>query len=322
VEPNGWRPLGYADVTGILRRGGTILGTTNHTNPLRYPTPTGVADRSAACLERFRELSLDGLVALGGDGTIAIAQVLHQRGMPIVCLPKTIDRDVACTSTTIGFDTAASVAATAVDQLHATAEAHHRIMVLEVMGRYAGWIALHAGIAGGADVILIPELPYDVDRVVRHLEERERRGARFSIVVAAEGATPIGGEHTVLERASPSAAERLGGIGARLAAELECRVRRESRCVVLGHLQRGADPTAFDRLLATRFGSKAVELITAGTFGTMVALTPGGVAAVALEHVSGSPSTVPLDSDTLTAARAVGIEFGEPCGAGLIHGCL
>ena len=311
IEPHRWRCLTPDAVTGILRQGGTILGTTNHGNPLSYDSPDGgITDYSDACVKTFRALSLDALIVIGGDGTLAIANAFHKRGVPLVAIPKTIDRDVVETAATIGFDSAVTVATEAVDRLHTTAEAHHRIMILEVMGRYTGWIALHAGIAGGADVILIPEIPFDLERVARHIVSREQLGARFSIAVVAEGATAVGGRYTVLEAGSSSKAERLGGVGARIATELAGLTNREARSVLLGHLQRGGDPTSFDRILATRFGTKALELAVAGHFGVMVALRAGELAAVELQNVIGRMNMVPRDSDTVQAARAVGIEFG------------
>ena len=280
IEPNRWRCLTPAAVTGILRQGGTILGTTNQGNPLSYNTPDGrTRDYSDACVKTLRTLSLDALIVIGGDGTLAIADALHKRGVPLVAIPKTIDNDVVETAATIGFDSAVSMATEAVDRLHTTAEAHHRIMVLEVMGRYTGWIALHAGVAGGADVILIPEIPYDLERVAHHIVVREQLGARFSIAVVAEGAIPVGGRYTVLEGGSSSKAERLGGVGARIATELARLTNREARSVLLGHLQRGGDPTSADRILATRFGAKALELAVAGQFGVMVALRAGELVA-------------------------------------------
>ena len=311
IEPNRWRCLTPAAVTGILRQGGTILGTTNQGNPLSYNTPDGrTRDYSDACVKTLRTLSLDALIVIGGDGTLAIADALHKRGVPLVAIPKTIDNDVVETAATIGFDSAVSMATEAVDRLHTTAEAHHRIMVLEVMGRYTGWIALHAGVAGGADVILIPEIPFDLERVAHHIVAREQLGARFSIAVVAEGAIPVGGRYTVLEGGSSSKAERLGGVGARIATELARLTNREARSVLLGHLQRGGDPTSADRILATRFGAKALELAVAGQFGVMVALRAGELVAVDLQNVVGRMNMVPRDSDTVQAARAVGIEFG------------
>ena len=311
IEPNRWRCLTPSAVTGILRQGGTILGTTNQGNPLSCNTPDGrTRDYSDACVKTLRTLSLDALIVIGGDGTLAIADALHKRGVPLVAIPKTIDNDVVETAATIGFDSAVSMATEAVDRLHTTAEAHHRIMVLEVMGRYTGWIALHAGVAGGADVILIPEIPFDLERVAHHIVAREQLGARFSIAVVAEGAIPVGGRYTVLEGASSSKAERLGGIGAHIATELARLTNREARSVLLGHLQRGGDPTSADRILATRFGAKALELAVAGQFGVMVALRAGELVAVELQNVVGRMNMVPRDSDTVQAARAVGIEFG------------
>jgi len=311
IEPNRWRCLTPAAVTGILRQGGTILGTTNHGNPLSYPSPDGgTRDYSDACVTTLRALSLDALIVIGGDGTLAIANAFHTRGIPIVAIPKTIDNDVVETAATVGFDSAVAVATDAVDRLHTTAEAHHRIMVVEVMGRYTGWIALHSGIAGGADVILIPEIPFDLERVAQHIVAREQLGARFSIAVAAEGAVPVGGRYTVLEGATSSKPERLGGIGACVATELARLTSREARSVLLGHLQRGGDPTSVDRLLATRFGAKALELAVAGRFGVMVALRARDIVAVELRNVVGRMNMVPQDADTVRAARAVGIEFG------------
>jgi ATP-dependent phosphofructokinase / diphosphate-dependent phosphofructokinase len=312
VEPNRWRRLTPSDVSGILREGGTILGTTNHANPLSYPSDRGgVADHSSVCVDRYRELGLDGLIAIGGDGTLTIAHALWRKGLNIVGIPKTIDNDVAGTAVSLGFDTAVNVATEAVDRLHTTAESHHRIMVLEVMGRYTGWIALHAGIAGGADVILIPEIPFDLACIAARILERERLGARFSIVVAAEGATPRGGERAILEAGSAAALERLGGIGGRVAAGLEQATGREARSVLLGHVQRGAAPSAFDRLLATQFGARAMELVLSGQFGTMVTFNGEDLGVVALDTVVGRTSTVPEDSDGLRAARAIGVSFGD-----------
>jgi ATP-dependent phosphofructokinase / diphosphate-dependent phosphofructokinase len=311
IEPNRWRCLTPSAVTGILRQGGTILGTTNQGNPLSYNTPGDrTRDYSDACVKTLRTLSLDALIVIGGDGTLAIADALHKRGVPLVAIPKTIDNDVVETAATIGFDSAVSMATEAVDRLHTTAEAHHRIMVLEVMGRYTGWIGLHAGVAGGADVILIPEIPFDLERVAHHIVAREQLGARFSIAVVAEGAIPVGGRYTVLEGGTSSKAERLGGVGAHIATELARLTNREARSVLLGHLQRGGDPTSVDRILATRFGAKALELAVAGQFGVMVALRAGDLVAVELQNVVGRMNMVPRDSDTVQAARAVGIEFG------------
>ena len=312
LDPSRTRPLTPRDVTGILRQGGTILGTTNHGNPFEYPadTPEGKVDYSDRVVETFHKMGLDGLVAIGGDGTLAIAHQFFLKGIPLVGVPKTIDNDIAGTTTCFGFDTAVSFAADAIDRLHSTAEAHKRVMVVEVMGRYAGWIALHAGVAGGADFILMPEIPYHLEKVAEHIRMRERLGAKCSIVVAAEGAKTVGGSATILEPARAGHVERLGGVGARIAAEIEVLTGKESRFVVLGHLQRGGTPTAFDRVLATRLGAKAVELLQRGVFGKMVANHPPDIVPVPLADIVGKTRTVPLDYDLLATARAIGISFG------------
>jgi phosphofructokinase-like protein len=311
IAPHRWRQLRPADMSSILRRGGTILRTTNRRNPFAYPTAGGIEDRSGQCLQTFRTLHLDALVVIGGDGTLAIAHDFQLRGLPVVGVPKTIDNDIVDTSDTIGFDTAVHFAAEAIDRLNDTAEAHHRVMVVEVMGRYSGWIALHAGVAGGADAILIPEIPFDVAQIARHVCAREHLGAKFSIVVAAEGARPIGGSYTFQQEESAVAAARLGGIGARVTVELERLTGKETRAVVLGHLQRGGSPTAFDRVLATRLGAGAVAFVRAGEFGAMVASHPPNIVAVPLERVVKRVRTVPLDFDLLRAARAMNIAFGD-----------
>ena len=313
IEPDRWRPLTPRDVTGILRLGGTILGTVNRGNPFAYPigTSEGTIDYSARCIEMYRKLGLDALVVIGGDGTLAIAYEFYKRGIPIVGIPKTIDNDIVGTVNCFGFDTAVNFATDALDRLHTTAEAHRRIMVVEVMGRYAGWIALHAGIAGGADVILIPEIPFTLDGVADRILERERWGARFSIVVVAEGAKPQGGKAAVVRQAEGGRAERLGGMARQVADSLEELTGKESRFVVLGHLQRGGTPTSYDRVLATRFGGKAVECIRQGDFGKMVALQPPAIVTVPLQDVVGRLKTVPLDFDLVRTARAMGISFGD-----------
>jgi 6-phosphofructokinase 1 len=312
LELGRWRRLTCQHVSGIVREGGTILGTTNQVNPFSYPEHGQATDRGDECVERVRALELDALIVVGGDGTLAIAHRLSERGVPIVAVPKTIDNDVVETESSVGFDTAVSTATEAVDRLHTTAEAHHRIMVLEVMGRYSGWIALHAGLAGGADAILIPEIPYTLGSLAAHVVEREQLGATFSIIVAAEGARPRGGGHTVLEAGVEGRAERLGGIGAELAAALERQTGRQARSVLLGHLQRGGPPTSADRLLGARFGARAVSLVSARQFGMMVAFRPPHLDAVPLHLVVGRSKRVDPKSDTVEAARALGIAFGEP----------
>lgn len=313
LEPDRWRTLTPRDVTGILRIGGTILGTANRGNPFVKPVLTSVGPReySARCVEMYNALKLDALVVIGGDGTLAIAYEFFKQGIPVVGVPKTIDNDIVETTNTFGFDTAVSFATEAVDRLHNTAEAHHRVMVTEVMGRYAGWIALYAGVAGGADVILIPEIPFDLQKVAERIKMRDRLGARFSIVVVAEGARPVGGTVSVVKAAEEGYVERLGGIGARVAAELEILTGKETRYVVLGHLQRGGAPTSFDRTLATRFGAYAMELVHQQRFGRMVAFHPPNIEDVPLERIVGRTRTVPLDFDVLRAARALNISLGD-----------
>ena len=313
IEPNRCRLLTPKDVTGILRIGGTILGTTNTGNPFALPVATsgGVRDYSDRCIEMFRELGMDALVVIGGDGTLCIAHQFAQRGIPLVGVPKTIDNDIVETTNTFGFDTAVSFATDAIDRLHTTAEAHRRVIVVEVMGRYAGWIALYAGVAGGADVILIPEIPYDLKKIAECIKARDAYGARFSIVVVAEGAEPVGGGRSIVSEGTEAVAERLGGIGERVASELAPMIGKETRSVVLGHLQRGGAPTAFDRVLATRFGARAFELLLEGKFGHMVAFHPPDIVAVPLEKVVGRQRLVPVDFDVIRTARALGVALGD-----------
>jgi phosphofructokinase-like protein len=313
LDPSRTRVLTPRDVTGILRLGGTILGTTNHGDPFEYPadTPTGKVDYSDRVVETFHKMGLDGLVAIGGDGTLAIAHRFFLKGIPIVGVPKTIDNDIVGTTTCFGFDTAVSFAADAIDRLHTTAEAHKRIMVVEVMGRYAGWIALHAGVAGGADAILIPEIPYDIELVAERIMAREKWGASFSIVVVAEGAMPKDGKRHLIQEAHGGNVERLGGAAAAVSSQLGKLTKKETRSVVLGHLQRGGAPTSFDRVLASRFGGKAVQLLIDGDVDKMVAFHPPAIVGVPLESIVGKTKNVPLDSDLLQTARALGVSFGD-----------
>jgi len=317
IEPGRSRVLLPKDVTGILRLGGTILGTTNRGNPFAYPMSTSTGeevDYSERVVENFHKFGLDALVVIGGDGTLAIAHEFSKKGIPIVGVPKTIDNDIVGTVSCFGFDTAVNFATEAIDRLHTTAEAHHRIMVVEVMGRYAGWIALYAGVAGGADVILIPEIPFDLNIVAARLREREKFGARFSIVVVAEGAAPVGGKVSLIAEGDAATAERLGGLSAICARQLEKLTGKESRYVVLGHLQRGGTPTSHDRQLATRFGGKAVECVVNGEFDVMVASQPPEIVTVPLETVGGKQKRVPPDFDLVRTARALGITFGDGLG--------
>ena len=313
IEAGRTRVLTPRDVAGILRVGGTILGTINRGDPFHHPIATsdGIHDYSDRVVEVFGKMKLDALIVIGGDGTLAIGHKFYLKGLPVIGVPKTIDNDIVGTTNCFGFDTAVDFATDAIDRLHTTAEAHKRIMVVEVMGRYAGWIALYAGVAGGADAILIPEVPFDLELVAQRLRERDRWGAKFSIVVVAEGAFPKGGKLALLAEAHAGAAERLGGMGAQVCAALAALTGKETRSVVLGHLQRGGTPTSFDRVLATRFGAMAVALAKEGNFGTMVAFAPPDIVARKLEEVVGKARTVPADSDLVMAARALGVTFGD-----------
>lgn len=302
-------------VRGITHIGGTILGTTNKGDPFEFPVtlpnqPTTLVDRSDEVVENFKRLGIDALIAIGGDGSMRIASRFAAKGIPIVGVPKTIDNDLTGTVVTFGFDTAVTVATEAIDRLHSTAEAHERVMVVEVMGRYAGWIALHSGVAATADVILIPEIPFHIERVCDKITDREAHGRRFSIVVVAEGAKPAGGS-MVIKGEEIGREALLGGIGVQVAAQIQERTGKETRTVVLGHIQRGGRPTTFDRLLALRFGAAAVRLVEEGTFNHMVALDPPVVHAVPLDLATSRMKTVPLDSDTVLTARDLGISFGD-----------
>jgi len=303
-------------VRGIGHLGGTILGTTNKGNPLHFPInmPDGSVrevDRSDEILTYFATHEIDALVAIGGDGSLTIANALHEKGLRVVGVPKTIDNDLDKTFTTFGFDTAVGFATECLDRLHSTAESHQRVMVVEVMGRYAGWIALHTGIAGNAHAILIPEIDFDLDSVAAKIRQREDDGRQYSIVIVAEGAQAKDGHREVLAGAEVGHAERLGGIGERVAQGLAERTGKETRVVVLGHLLRGGSPTAFDRLAALRFGAAAVRALDAGHSGVMVALGLEGVNYVALAEVAGHMRAVPLDSDTVQTGRDLGICFGD-----------
>ncbi|MCC7164951.1 MAG: ATP-dependent 6-phosphofructokinase [Anaerolineae bacterium] len=312
---NGLMKLSRRTVRGITHLGGTILGTTNRGNPCKYPIsqPDGTVievDRTGELVELFRQAQIDALITIGGDGSMAIAKALWEKGLNVVGVPKTIDNDLDSTEATFGFDTAVAFATECLDRLHTTAASHNRVIVVEVMGRYAGWIALHAGIAGSADAILIPEIPYDLDRVAQKINEREGSGRKFSLVVAAEGAKPLHGEVSVIGK-EVGRAERLGGIGDKIAEELQPMTGKETRVVVLGHLLRGGTPTAQDRLLGLRFGAAAVRALAEGQNGVMVALDPPSVNYVPLERATRRMKTVPLDSDTLQTGRDLGICFGD-----------
>jgi len=308
-------PLTRNTVRGITHLGGTILGTTNKGNPLKYPTLNQDGklyekDRSDEVVAAFKAHNFDALIAIGGDGSLTIANHFAKKGIPVVGVPKTIDNDLDQTVVTFGFDTAVSFATDCIDRLHSTAEAHNRVMVVEVMGRYAGWIALNAGVSGTADAILIPEIPYDINKVVEKIQEREMRGLHFAIVVVAEGAKSKDGTRAVLEN-KVGRAERLGGIGEKVAEELQTLTGKETRTVVLGHLLRGGTPTTFDRLIALRFGAAAVRALEEGQFGKMVALDPPTVRYVPLEKATSRMKVVPLDCDTILTGRDLGVCFGD-----------
>jgi 6-phosphofructokinase 1 len=311
-----WRQLHYADVSGILTIGGTILGTSNKSDPYKYAVEKGKSlrfrDVSKTVISNLKKLNIECLVCIGGDGTLFIANRLHKDGIPIVAVPKTIDNDLRGTDVTFGFDTAVSIATEAIDRVHTTAQSHHRVMIVEVMGRTAGWIALYAGIAGGGDIILIPEIPYTIESVTGKVRQRYKIGKRFSIVVVSEGAKPIGGEVVVQKIIKDSPEQvRLGGISFVLGHQIEQTTGVETRPVVLGHLQRGGSPTPTDRVLATRLGTKAVELIEAKQFGYMVAVKGNDIVAVDLEEVAKGPRNVPIGHPLIVAARSVGTCFGD-----------
>ncbi|MFS8492428.1 MAG: ATP-dependent 6-phosphofructokinase [Limnochorda sp.] len=314
---NDYIVLGPNEIAGLLPRGGTMLGTDNRYDPASFPVEEDGRivrkDMSAQVMANLEKLGVEGLIAIGGDGTMAVTRGLAERvGLKAICVPKTIDNDLPSTDQTFGFDTAVRTATDALDKLHTTAESHHRVMVLEVMGRYAGWIALYTGIAGGADVILIPEIPWDPDVVAQTILERRARGRMFSIVVVAEGALTPEGER-VVQRTVPDSHEqvRLGGIGQVVGELIEEKTGIETRVTVLGHIQRGGSPSPYDRLLATQLGAYAAQLALEGKYGQLVALRQGKIQAVPLDQVETGIRTVPVDGPEVMAARAIGISFGD-----------
>jgi 6-phosphofructokinase 1 len=307
--------LDRQSVRGIAHTGGTILGSTNRGNPTRYPVlqPDGTwveVDRTEDLIARFAAAGIDALITVGGDGSLTIGHHLHQAGLHVIGVPKTIDNDLDKTTATFGFDTAVDFATECIDRLFTTATSHGRVMVVEVMGRDAGWIALHSGMAGGAHCILIPEIPYRLEPLAETILQRDRNGARFTIVVVAEGARPVGGDVTVIGQAVGQAVQ-LGGIGAKVAAQIGEMTGKETRTVVLGHLLRGGSPTALDRLLGLRFGAAAVRALDEGEDGIMVGLQPPDVVYVPLEEATRQLKTVPLTGDTIRTARDLGINFGD-----------
>jgi ATP-dependent phosphofructokinase / diphosphate-dependent phosphofructokinase len=311
----GHRPLNYKEMDALLFVGGTVLGTTNKG---RFAAKTGhgevrtvpreILDQAKA---KFQELGLRALVVVGGDGSLSIAQQLFERGVPVVGVPKTIDNDLEATLVTFGFDSAVACATDALDRLRTTAQSHDRVMVLEVMGRYTGWIAAHSGIAGGGDVILIPEIPFRYESICAKVSAREREGKHFTLVVVAEGAREQGKDYVTAGAEEKNRETRLGGIGAVVAAEIQERTGKETRVCVLGHLQRGGAPTTTDRLLCTRFGAKAVQLIAEKKYGQMVALRGADTTAVKISEAVGHLRTVPVDGDIVQTARSLGISFGD-----------
>lgn len=307
-------PLTIDSVRGLLARGGTILGAANRGNPYARKVIRGgkevVVDVSDKIVKGIKRLKMDALLVLGGDGTLHIAHQLYKKGAPIIGVPKTIDNDIGGTELTFGFDTAVDTATEAIDRLHTTAEAHHRVMVLELMGRDAGFIALHAGVSGGADVILIPEIPFKFEAVVAKVRQRVARGYLFSIIAVSEGAKPLGSEQVFSRSGDEVFVPRLGGIGQVVADYIE-KQGFESRVTVLGHLQRGGSPTPFDRWLATRFGAAAVRLAAQGKFDRMVALRAGNIVDVSLEEVVSIVKRVDVNHDAILTARGMGVSFGD-----------
>lgn len=315
LEPQQYILLHYEQLDGLLTRGGTILGTANkgqftakvgHGEGRKLPE-----DLLKNVKQGLEKLDICGLISIGGDGSLSIAQQMFEYGIPVVGVPKTIDNDLEGTMMTFGFDSAVSCATDALDRLHSTAESHNRVMILEVMGRYAGWIALYSGVAGGADIILIPEIPFNYDKIVEKIFAREKAGKRFSIVAVAEGAREKNGSFVTASEQTENKETRLGGIGAVVAAKIEKLTRKESRTCVLGHLQRGGTPTSFDRALCSMFGAEAVELIDSGSFGRMVSFQYSQVSSVLIADAVNRLKTVPQNGRLVLTARALGICLGD-----------
>jgi len=309
---NKFLPISYENVSGILSLGGTFLGASNKANPFRHPDSRGTfKDVSEIAIKNYRGMKLDGLVCIGGDGTLSIAYKLYKKGIKIIGVPKTIDNDLLKTDATIGFDSALITATQAVDKLHTTAQSHHRVMIIEVMGRYAGWLALYAGLAGGGDIILLPEIPYDIKKICEIVLKRNQCGKRFSIVVVSEGARPMRGKMVFKKIINDSTDPvRLGGIGNKIGDDIEKITGLEARVTILGHLQRGGEPSPFDRILATRFGTKACELAARGVFGKAVVLRSGQIRVVNLRDAVGSIKRVSVNNPVVKSAMAVGTSFG------------
>ncbi len=310
------RKITSKDVRGLQARGGTILGTSNRGNPLNYPVEgkngTIYKDVTGQIITNIKKLGIDVLITVGGDGTMKITQALFEKGVPVMGVPKTIDNDLKATEVTFGFNSAVSVATEALDRLHTTAESHHRILILEVMGRNSGWIALEAGIAGGADVILIPEIPFEIDTVIAHLKNRKKTGSRFSIAVVAEGAYAKGGRKIYEKEPDEGSPGRLGGIGDWVAERIGEFVKVELRSVVLGHMQRGGTPTTYDRILATRFGVEAVNHIARGYYGHMVCLKGNKIICKKIKQAIKQINLVDPEGQLVKTAEALGITMGRP----------
>jgi ATP-dependent phosphofructokinase / diphosphate-dependent phosphofructokinase len=310
------KELNNSDVSGILARGGTILGSSNKGDPFHWPVEVNskieIQDKAEAAVKNYNSWGLDALIAIGGDGTMHICNKLSKMGLNIIGVPKTIDNDLEATDVTFGHDSAVYVVSMALDRLHTTASSHHRVMVIEVMGRYAGWIALNGGISGGADIILIPEIPFSWDSVAEKIHERELMGKRFSLVCVAEGAKPIGGEIVTrgsdIKRTDPI---QLGGIGKVVSDKIAEMTGRETRVIVLGHLQRGGSPTPYDRILATKFGAFAIDLAASKKFGRMVALKGNEIKNVRIEDAITRQKLVQKDGQSVFVAKSVGISFGD-----------
>lgn len=316
---NRYREINSKNVSGILATGGTILGTSNRADPFNFPVLEDedyvFLDRSTQGVRNFESLGLNALIAIGGDGTMAASARMAEKGIPIIGVPKTIDNDLAGTDVTFGFDSAVVTATEAIDKIHTTAQSHHRVMIVEVMGRYAGWLALFSGMAGGGDIILMPEFPYDINCVCEQIRDRNAQGKNFSIVVIGEGAKPIGGEMVIKRKVENSPdAIRLGGVSRQLAAQIEGITNIECRVTILGHLLRGGSPSAFDRILATRFGVEAVHNVVEGKFGELVALIDGKMGSVPLKEIAGKIRKVTSEHHVIKSALSLGICLGNPRG--------
>ena len=313
---NRYRLLNWNSVSGILQQGGTILGTSNKANPLRHAVQQNgswtFVDVSDKVVQHLEALGIDVLVCIGGDGTMTIAKGLMEKGVPVVGVPKTIDNDLYGTDYTFGYDTAVSIAAEAIDRIHTTAQSHHRVMLVEIMGRYAGWLTLGAGLASGADIILIPEIEYDLQVIAERVHERSKKGRRFSIIAVAEGAKSKDGELTVQRVIKDSPDQlRLGGISLKLQSQIEDLTGLEARATILGHLQRGGSPTAFDRILATRYGVAAADLILNEKFGDMVAWQSGTISSISIKEVGVKTRKVDPQHPMVAAAKAIGAIMGD-----------